>query len=239
MISEHKFSSQFTSVWRDIMPMGDRYWRSQNLFLEKFTSPFGKQGEKEIRGTINELAFMVFCSLSKEAENPKFERALELALKFADTAASYTRRFTIEAPGINIKSSNKSLEEAATLALTQLRFFRSDFLVGTSFKVRPKFHGCGMIGDCEGDVLTEHTLFEVKAGDRTFRITDLRQLLIYSALEYSAGKLSFSKIGLLNPRTGDFWVRELDVVCRAVSGRRASDVFEAIIDSLTQPLTSR
>lgn len=221
------------------MPMGDRYWRNQNLYLESFGVPYKGSGKKDIRGTINELAFMVFCKLSEDDLQPDLDLATALAGSFAGEAIQYTSRFTRRKTNKRPSMSDASLGEAAFLAVNQLRFFKYSHFVNSSYVTRPKFGGCGILASCEGDVLTNDTLFEVKAGERTFRITDLRQLLTYSALAHASGALTFSKIGLLNPRTGTFWIRDLDVVCRATSGLRSSDVFEALVNAVTQPLTSR
>jgi hypothetical protein len=221
------------------MPMGDRYWRNHNSFLEKFTTEYEGEGVKEIRGTVNELSFMVFCKLAEEDVDANLEKATEAARLLANEAIRYTLRFTQRTGGEHAPILQESLVEAATLALRQLHFFQSSHLVGSWFKTRPKFKGCGILANCEGDVLTKDTLFEVKAGDRNFRIPDLRQLLTYSALANEADELTFSKIGLLNPRTGAFWIRDLDVVCRAISGVRSFDVFGKIVETLTETLPSR
>lgn len=219
--------------------MGDRYWRNQNSFLEYFASPISGTGKKELHGVINELAFMTFCRMNETDAQPKTEEALEFSKALAKDAIKYISRFSRNEANRPKRLSSKSLAEASALAIQQYRFFNFSSAVNSTYVIRPKFNGCGELSNCEGDVLTEDTLFEVKAGERTFRITDLRQLLIYSALAYASGKLTFSKIGLFNPRTGKFWMRDLNAVCRATSGLRAPDVFQALIDAISRPIPSR
>ncbi|WP_228121940.1 hypothetical protein [Variovorax paradoxus] len=90
--------------------------------------------------------------------------------------------------------------------------------------LRPKFLGCGILGAAEGDIISSGCLYEIKAGARAFRISDIRQLLVYSTLAYASGSLEFDRIGLCNPRTGAFWVKSLDSICQSISGLKASDV---------------
>lgn len=239
MISEHKLANQYTSLWRELMPMGDRYWRNQNSFLESFSPPIAGTGKKELHGVVNELAFMVFCRMHELDHQPKPDVSLRISRELANDAIKYISRFSRNDASKPKRLSPKALGEAAALAIQQYRFFSFSLAVNSPYITRPKFHGCGELSNCEGDVLTDDTLFEVKAGERTFRITDLRQLLIYSALAHASGNLTFSKIGLLNPRTGTFWVRDLNTVCRATSGLRAPDVFQALIDSISRPIPSR
>jgi hypothetical protein len=92
--------------------------------------------------------------------------------------------------------------------------------------------GCGIVNSCEGDVQVGESLYEVKAGDRGFRVSDIRQLLIYAALAYSSDNLSFTKIGLFNPRTGMAWTKSIDEVCIAISGTKANDVLPRVVEHM-------
>ena len=104
--------------------------------------------------------------------------------------------------------------------------------------LRPKFLGCGVMSSVEGDLIADGCLFEIKAGDRSFRLVDLRQLLVYSALAYGGNALTFDRIGLFNPRTGLLWTRELDEVCKAISGLRSTDVFNLLLSHFMSDSTS-
>ncbi len=64
---------------------------------------------------------------------------------------------------------------------------RTHFTIRT-IRVSPRFEGCGWLDECEADFLTSNVLVEVKAGDRAFRSIDLRQVLIYCALNFASKK---------------------------------------------------
>jgi hypothetical protein len=89
----------------------------------------------------------------------------------------------------------------------------------------PKFKGCGLLDECAGDVLTGQTLYEVKAGGRFFRSIDLRQLLIYSMLNWRGGTYEIKNVGMFNPRVGIYYEAELSEVCYQVSGKSADELF--------------
>src|SRR5690606_35885981 len=105
--------------------------------------------------------------------------------------------------------------------------------------LRPKFSGCGLISECEGDLIEGTCLYEIKAGDRTFRVVDLRQLLTYSALAYAEGALSFSEIGIFNPRRGVAWRKSLEEVCYALSGLRLNDTLSSLMEQFSSVSASR
>jgi hypothetical protein len=93
----------------------------------------------------------------------------------------------------------------------------------------PSFSGCGFLNSCVGDVLIGDELYEVKAGDRRFRSTDLRQLITYCALNYAAGTCAIAKAGCVNPRRGTYFVFDLAAIAYAMSGKSAGELFSDII----------
>ncbi|NIJ77742.1 hypothetical protein FHT08_002825 [Xanthomonas campestris] len=97
----------------------------------------------------------------------------------------------------------------------------------------PNFPGCGIISSCDGDILADDVLIEVKAGGRKFRATDLRQLFIYSALAWKSRDTNIKSICLLNPRWGVAWTATLEdaaIGCGANSGvELAEDIVRGAI----------
>jgi hypothetical protein len=217
------------------MPLADRYWRAENMLLERVFMPTANWAPKNIRGLVNELAFIAFCKL--RSENFKIDRDVVFSsiLDSLPIAVKYINRVS---GGYEVELSevdDRSMREAAHLTLKLLHFFPTE----RSLTLRPKFSGCGIISECEGDVIAGTCLYEVKAGDRGFRVADIRQLLIYAALAHASNTLNFNRIGLINPRTGMVWVRTLDAVCLSISGLKASDVLSKLIGHLTPAGTSR
>lgn len=222
MISEIKFSTNYSSFWREIIPLADNYLRKENLRLERHTIEVRNLTRPALRGFTNELAFFAFAKIRKS--KIKNYNKKELLISNWKATAVYINRIPnaekIDENNVSSEIVNESLEILGNL----LSYFTS----ARNYEVKPKFAGCGLLDACEGDYIDSSCLYEIKAGDRNFRITDIRQLLIYSALDYSANRNRFEKIGLFNPRTGLFWVRNLNDVLLEVSGQSASEVLPKI-----------
>jgi hypothetical protein len=231
MISEHKFVASFTSVWREVMPLGDNYWRKQNLLLlpkqpvvKNFVAP-------NIRGLVNELAFMAFCEIHERqiilqlpgatAMNERLSAAVKNCVP---NAFEYINRLPFSSEISIADVGADCTNEAHNLVSNLLKFFP----LGGNYVLRPQFNGCGLLSACEGNLISDGCLYEVKAGDRPFRISDIRQLLVYAALAHAKNALDFDQIGLCNPRKGLIWIMPLDSVCQAVSGQRSSDVLSSL-----------
>ena len=108
--------------------------------------------------------------------------------------------------------------DAVTLSIRLGYFFKERDIDLRKLTFEPRFSGCGIIDECFGDILYEKTLYEVKAGERSFRSIDLRQVLVYCALDYAAGNRAISGVCLLNPRHGVHWyapVSEIASECGA------------------------
>jgi hypothetical protein len=79
----------------------------------------------------------------------------------------------------------------------------------------------------------------MRQGCRVFRTVDLRQVLYYCALNHAARRYSISRVGLVNPRVGVFFVHPLDWLCREVSGVASTELFAEILDFASQPENSK
>ncbi len=235
MISEHHFANNYTSAWRTITPLGDGYWHVENKLVSRIDPPLESQSPKSQRAVINEAAFVAFCSLYDQPRPIDRKLALHAVAEKLGDAQAYVKRFTSLGTEAENTFDETCLKEAGNLALRLLYFFSDP----TSVHIKPKFPGCGLLSECEGDVILGKCLYEIKAGDRPFRVTDLRQLLIYSALAYARRTMTFNSIGLFNPRTGVTWVRSLDQVCLDISGTRANDMLPALVEQFSMASVSR
>lgn len=235
MISEHQFANSYASVWRDVTPLSDGFWKYENLKTIRAMPPMTNAAPAALRGVVNELAFLAFSEIRSAGKASDRAHILRSVKQNISTAISYVNR---QASGTAIRNSDITpdcISEAVELTIRLLDFFRGNGRI----ELRPKFQGCGIVSHCEGDVLYKDCLYEIKAGERLFRINDLRQLLVYSALAYSTRALSFERVGLMNPRTGLCWVSILDDVCLALAGQRASDTLTKLVDQFSAASTSR
>lgn len=235
MISEHQFAGGYGSIWHTVAPLSDGFWQVENRLTSRYAPPLPPRAPARLRGLVNESAFLAFCELQPTADS--FDRAqiLDAIERALPIALSYVNRFlpTQKLTGVEFEESCR--REAGHLVLRLLHYFPR----APETKLRPAFSGCGLLSACEGDLVVDGCLYEVKAGDRGFRVTDLRQLLVYSALAYASSALCFHSIGLLNPRKGVAWSRTLDDLCIAISGVRSNDLLPTLVAHFSQVSISR
>ena len=118
------------------------------------------------------------------------------------------------------------IAEATLLAERHAIFFkRADELV-----LMPTFPGCGWLMECSGDVISGSASYKVKAGQRGFRSLDVRQTLIYCALNFAAKQHDIASVFLVNPRLGVFIEADLEDLCLSLSGAPAVEVLAAIVE---------
>lgn len=90
----------------------------------------------------------------------------------------------------------------------------------------PGFRGCGYLSPCVGDVLVGDCLVEVKAGRRTFRIEDVRQLLTYALLNHASKNYVIRRVALVNPREGTYSLLPLEVLTHRIAAASPDEFFE-------------
>lgn len=235
MISEHQFAAHYSSAWHVITPLADGFWTVENMMVDRVAPPLTPKAPKGMRAVVNEAAFRGFCVLHGKANPVVRTEILDAIDDQLPESISYVGRFSPALPVSPKDMDDDCRKEAMNLVLRLLHYFPGK----EATSLRPKFSGCGLISACEGDLIEGSCLYEVKAGDRAFRVVDLRQLLIYSALGYAKGSLSFTDIGVFNPRTGVAWRKSLEHVSYAVSGLRLSDTLSALVEQFYGASASR
>ena len=97
--------------------------------------------------------------------------------------------------------------------------------------------GNGLLSSCFADLSVGSTLFEVKTVARPFHSRDLRQLLVYLALQSATGERRWDNGGLFNPRLSVFCTFSIDwLVTRLSGGRPPKMVFTDFVQSLARDL---
>ncbi len=95
--------------------------------------------------------------------------------------------------------------------------------------INPQLMGCGMLGMCEADISIDYRLIEVKTVSRSFSSRDIRQLIIYLALDSISGANRWSQAVLFNPRAARYVALEPRPIIEYVSaGRSSIDVYRSI-----------
>lgn len=232
MISEKQFAISHAAFWHQLFPMAEEYVRIRNQSLNEFLSPLTTVLLPRTRAVVNEIGFRLFVA------SLQFRRIISSVPSDAIDACVRDGLLHIRFMRENgrkpvLDPGAKEIDEARVLAERLVVFFNrvtKSTLVGF-----PAFAGCGWVDDCSGDVLAGGTLFEVKAGERLFRSIDLRQILIYAALDFAAKTFGIVNVCLVNPRIGVFWHEPLEHLCQNLAGRHAPEVLGDIVDYMSEP----
>jgi len=210
MISAEEFARSYSSYWRVLLPLEEVFVRLTNLRPDAFASRLPTDVASDRRALVAEVGFVIFARRVQRVE-------------FTQNDLTQVRARLERLRGrasVEKDPSTAEMQEARQIADRIEAYFRgssADVVVG------PRIPGCGLITDCEADVLTASSLYEVKTVDRPFRGSDFRQLLAYCALNYASGRYAVDSVGLLNPRRGISFVITLDQLCYAMAGVAAVD----------------
>lgn len=189
MNSARRLIESSSSFWRDLAPMLPNYVKHVNMGgYDRFDPPIRRETDRARHFLINELAFKCFAN-SIPSTGPAAETIYE-ALQ-----AKWSSRLPANL-AIGVALSDLEREELAELVGRLAIYKRSIDNGQAEFeKVVPAL---GRLENVEIDILTDASVFEVKAGRRPFRSIDFRQLIIASAVLESPRP----RLVLLNPREG-------------------------------------
>jgi hypothetical protein len=232
------FARDHASIWRSLTPTAEIFVRRLNADLyEREYAPLKSAVEPDRRALVNEIAFRLFSMAITEKWQGRSvaDQAIEQARNDVQRASE---KF-YGAASAQTMGLNKSETEEVLNLFERLRRFFTRASERQGIELSPRFVGCGILDTCAGDIYFPTTLFEVKAGDRSFRSIDVRQLLIYAALNKASGARELTQIGLFNPRTGVSFVAGLDDLCLDISGRPSGDLLTEIIRMVSSGDVSR
>jgi hypothetical protein len=239
MISELTFSSSYGSLWRNLLPNSDAVVSKLNRSLDSIRRTPSVFSKPERRAFLNEIAFE---QLRAEfiARGSGSRHQLSLALENSTAMARLSQeRFMHGEDRVIAEPSTLELLEVDGIRRSLSRFL---FMIGARSNkpiFYPKFRGCGIVDSCVGDMLLDETLIEVKAGDRNFRAIDIRQLLIYCALNSESRDFRINNICCVNPRRGCYFVIGLQTLCLQLSISSESELLSDIVFAMSSSGVSR
>ena len=211
--------------------MASRYLRRQNASLATFCEPM-TESANDNRGVVNELGFRLFC-VSATEQVPVREISSSRVKQETDAAMSFIRRFRQFSRTPVGLPTPAAVEEARAIGDRIAKFVGA--MRPHLVMPRPAFLGCGWLDACEGDLLLDRSICEIKAGSGRFRGRDLRQVLTYAALNMAAASYPVESVCLVNPRLGVVLSANLDRLCFKLAGTNATTVLGEIVDYLSQP----
>lgn len=234
MISERKFAASYTSFWNQILPRVDGYLRRINCLCERYEDeiPVIGSAHRDRRAIVNELGFRLF-----EAACAKKRVSVRRVLEISETVRQYVARLSrADDDIVREPVSESEIDEANAISASLKVYFKDTPIRELVFW--PYFPGCGILHATKGDILYGKRLYEVKAGDRTFRVTDMRQILTYCAMDFAAGKYGIENVVLLNPRRGTHFCTSVEQIVKESSGGSPVDFFNNVIEFLSAETNS-
>lgn len=232
MITEKHFASSQAAFWHELLPLSEVYIRDCNAQAPRFSGELLSPLPASQRGLVNEVGFQIFaCASASDCSAKELSSAdVEHCVAEAHRHVAGLRRFN-RIPLREIAAAGTA--EAMLIAERLSAFF--GMAAAEKPVVLPAFPGCGLLDGCRGDVLAGTTLFEVKAGARSFRSIDIRQLLCYCALNFASKVHDIADVCFVNPRSGRYFSESLDAMCRGLSGRPATSVLSDIVAYVSDP----
>ena len=214
MISETNFSRGYSSFWIEYFPWLNSYCQSITKYSLKHVHSVPNQAEcPEHRGINNTLAFFHFRNLNSNI-NYDIESSKEEALK-------YMERF----PRNNVNTYKFSTIDQKVISF-QIEKLRSKY--SKDLIISPFFPGCGIIDNCYGDIIQENKLVEIKAGERNIAPSDIKQLIVYTVLNWLSGSTTYKldHLEIYNPRVGYLWNNSIDDLLVSITDIPKEDIFD-------------
>jgi hypothetical protein len=222
MISEISFSRGYSSFWIEQTPWLNDYVSFLNKGIaERVFLPIEIMDDPSHRSINNVIAFTLF-------KNTVLQNKIDLkqSLKEAIKIIKNYPRNNLDT--YKLTKDYKRIIQIQSNRLVQL--YKSE-----KPTFYPQFAGCGILENCQGDLLYGNTLVEIKAGERGITPTDIRQLIIYSALSWlSKDKKEIENIELFNPRQGIYWKENIADCVLSISNVSMEDLFDQISKYLSE-----
>jgi hypothetical protein len=233
MMTATQLSRNYPSIWKKTFPFLSRLVRKCNLQKETFDDGVQSKSDPKRRALINETGFYLYKEMDKK-QSVTLDEFSECELEvICSNALNYIKNLDFNSETLS-PLAKPELNEAKEIALNLYDYF-FNFEKGKTVHLSPKFNGCGFVSDCYGDVLVGDTLYEIKSGERNFRISDFKQVLVYLTLNYSLHERTISYVGLLNPRLGNYVVVSVHEAIGLASGQSTADCFNEMINFFDSP----
>lgn len=233
MITVNQFSRNYPSIWKKTFPFLNRLVKKCNLQKETFGDGINSKSNPKQRALINETGFYLYKLMIDNQVNKVSDLSQKEILNACNSVFAYIKTLDFN-PEKLVPLDNNEVAESSLIAENLYQYFFY-YEKGNVIQTSPHFPGCGMVSDCFGDVLAGTTLYEIKSGERDFKIADLKQIFIYLSLSYSLHQNYISHIGLLNPRLENYIVISVKEAVELASGQSTVDCFSELIDFFDSP----
>jgi hypothetical protein len=239
VISERTFARSFDSFWQELLPLFTP--RFVALFNEAYETVLSDDVGRELSALpvafglerldiVAEFAFRL-ARIAHEAKIPlkNLQSEKTLCEKAEFQALELIRLYEGGQPADIVRLSEEEFSEGFRLCERYSAIYLA-FPPNSPVQFCPTFPGAGFLNTSQGDLGIADSLIEVKTTTRKPAGKDIRQLIIYAALDGNAGNRRWTHVGLFNPRRGTLHHAEIDpLILRLSGGKPRSDVFAELI----------
>lgn len=239
MISERQLARGFSAFWQELLPLlTPQFIR---LFNEGYTSVLNDSEKSPLKpvpvGTCNEHPALV-AEMAFHLARAACERGIPISDASEDpdlvaTSADRAVQLVEQYEGVNESEAVRLTEPERQEALQIANNYTALYLhCGTELprKFSPAIPGAGFLATCEADLVIGDTLFEIKTVNRNLSGKDLRQLIVYLALQAATEDRRWVNAGFFNPRRGIIAIFSVDNLLFKLSGGNSpSQVFNDLI----------
>lgn len=212
------------TLWALVSPLERAYARAIAGIQHRYASEIPSRCAPERRSLVSELGFEGASGASKNGM-----RGIKIDPEIVDRVCKYIGR--LEGRNDVSRPSEVELAEAVEIGENICKRFRRGSITEVAV-FRPTIRGCGPVSSCEADVVAGNRLIEIKAVNRNFNSSDLRQVLVYLCLNHSSSQFDISEIELLNPRLGVYYRTPVRAFCEQISGEPPLSLYGKMMDVL-------
>ena len=240
MISERTFASSFPGFWSDLLPLltptlvrliNDGYKNRLTDSDGVLIKPVEKSVEVVDYAVLAEFAYYVAKLAVENRTNVRdvYDDA-SLRLSAEQAALLVVEQYKGAKTTTGSRLTDVEQDEGLALAQNYERFFEQRGCEeGIEFD--PIIPGAGFLQTCKADISIGPALFEVKTVSRNLAGKDIRQLIVYLALQATAGHRRWTRAGFLNPRKADYHEFDVNTVITQISGGRSvPEVYRDLVD---------
>lgn len=235
MISEREFAQDFGAFWRTslpfLSPLAVERIQLEASVLRDVKSGFARPLSQLSRGKHNdfvaELGFELFARCVSQGES--YRSVVRDGDAVDRSARAVRKRLSILREPMRIAAGQRTalVKQAVQVGgRLELYFRRREGLGGLT--IQPEFPGCGIFDKCFGDVRGDEALYEIKTVDRNLRSADIRQGLVYCALNHLAGLRPIQTLVILNPRRATEVVLDLEASAERFAGKTVAELFHEV-----------
>jgi hypothetical protein len=237
LIGEHEVSSGFHSFWGELLPLLTPacvtiFNRSYGQYLDGYRPVDRELGITTADLTepdmLAEAAFEVFrtaCGQGIQTRDTIEDLAMfDRAWRTAQESIALHRFGAANAPPLR-----ESVDHRYLLALGRRYEALGEMFPNLELEFFPTLKGCGVLGSRQADLAAGRTLVEVKTVDRNFSSKDIKQVIVYLALDHLSGDRRWELVTFFNPRKSFQATFDPKRFLSYISaGRSAGDVYREV-----------